>query len=104
MIDWNKVKADGVTFAFAKSSEGMGQDWSFSANWAAMKSAGVMRGAFHFGRPGKDAVDQAKSFYDVVQPTKGDLRLALDLEVTDGKKPKEVWKWGRRPSSTKSRS
>jgi lysozyme len=94
-IDWGKVKADGYTFAFTKSSEGMGTDWTFSTNWAAMKSAGLLRGAFHFGRPGKDAVKQAKWFHKIVQPASGDLLLALDLEVTDGKSPTQVWDWAK---------
>lgn len=92
-IDWSQVKGAGFTFAFAKSSEGTGHDNTFSTNWTAMKTAGLIRGAFHFGRPGKDAVKQAKYFYNLVQPTHGDLRLALDIETNDGKSPTEVWKW-----------
>jgi lysozyme len=38
-------------------------------------------------------VAQANKFCDVVRPTTGDLQMALDLEVTDGKSPSQVRAW-----------
>jgi lysozyme len=94
-IDWTQVKASGVTFAFTKASEGLGMDWTFPIEWPAIKAAGLIRGAFHFGRANKDAVAQAKYFYNLVKPASGDLHLALDLEKDDGKSPSELRAWAK---------
>ena len=34
----------------------------FAANWAGMRAAGLVRGAYHFGHPGADAGAQAHLF------------------------------------------
>jgi len=93
-IDWHAVKKSGVVFAFAKATEGVNfVDKTFAANFKAMKAAGIIRGAYHFGHPNRDAVAQARHFHKVVKPQKGDLHLMLDLEANDGKKPAEVLAW-----------
>jgi GH25 family lysozyme M1 (1,4-beta-N-acetylmuramidase) len=85
-----------MTFAFTKATDGLHTtDKTFSTNWIAMKTAGLIRGAYHFAHPRHDAVDQATRFFKVVQPTSGDLQLVLDLEVNDGKKPAAVWAWAQ---------
>src|ERR1035438_9491434 len=50
-IDWTKVKASGITFAWARASEGVGYtDPSFTINEANAQAAGVLIGAYHHGR------------------------------------------------------
>src|SRR5262249_22791906 len=57
-IDWQAVKKSGVVFAFAKATEGVDfVDKSFAANFKAMKAAGIIRGAYHFARPGRGATE-----------------------------------------------
>src|SRR5262249_17464296 len=68
-------------------------DKSFAANFKAMKAAGIIRGAYHFARPGRGATEQARHFFKVAKPEKGDLHLMLDLEANDGQKPAEVFAW-----------
>jgi lysozyme len=93
-VNWAAVKKSGKTFAFCKATEGATYtDPTFAANWAGMKAAGLVRGAYHFGRPGTDPVAQANRFCDVVKPTHGDLQMMLDLETTDGKTPAQVRSW-----------
>lgn len=93
-IDWQAVKNGGKSFAFCKATEGTTfTDPRFATNWPAMKAVGLLRGAYHFGRPGVDPVAQADYFVTAVQPTKGDLQLVLDLEATDGKTPAQVRAW-----------
>ena len=58
-----------------------------------MRSAGIIRGAYHYSRPSIDPVASANRFCDVVQPTKGDLQMTLDIETTDGKTPSQVRSW-----------
>ena len=93
-INWTSVKNSGKTFAFCKATEGTTYtDPTFATNWADMKSVGLTRGAYHFGRPGVDPVAQANYFCDAVQPTTGDLQPVLDLEQTDGLTPSQVRSW-----------
>jgi lysozyme len=101
-IDWNAVKADGVRFAFAKSTEGIsGVDNSFVVNWPRMKAAGLIRGAFHFGRPDlQKPKEQAQFFHRTVNPEKGDLPLVLDFERRKDTVPYnltkvQLWDWAK---------
>jgi GH25 family lysozyme M1 (1,4-beta-N-acetylmuramidase) len=92
--NWTSVKSSGKTFAFTKATEGTGYtNPYFATNWARIKAAGLIRGAYHFGHPSIDPVTQANFFCNVVQPTHGDLQMALDIEVTDGKSPTQVRSW-----------
>ncbi len=84
-VDWAAVKNAGCSFAFAKATEGAGiTDPFFAANWAGMKAAGLMRGAYHFYRAGEDAQQQAANFLSNVQFETGDLPPVLDIELNDG--------------------
>ncbi len=90
-ISWGKT---GKQFGFEKATEGTTYvNPYFASNWSAMKAAGIVRGAYHFGHPGSDAVAQADFFVNTVKPISGDLQLALDIEVTDGRTPAQVWSW-----------
>jgi len=64
-----------------------GQDPYFRSDWAAAKKAGLVRGAYHFGRPdlGNTPEHEADWFWSRVGPVlqPGDL-LALDLECGVG--------------------
>src|SRR5262245_61032203 len=93
-INWTSVRSSGRKFAFCKATEGLTYtDPTFATNWAAMRSAGLLRGAYHFGRPGVDAATQADRLYETVAPGSGDLPLVLDLEATDGVTPTQVRAW-----------
>jgi lysozyme len=85
-VDWARVSAAGVSFAIAKATEGEAiVDSAFEANWRGMSQAGLARGAYHFFRPTRDPLKQAKSFVKTVGQLKaGDLPPALDVEVADG--------------------
>jgi GH25 family lysozyme M1 (1,4-beta-N-acetylmuramidase) len=82
-FDW---AAAHVTFGYARISDGTGTiDDTFPENWANMKSAGVLRGAYQFFEPSENEVAQANLMVEKVgklQP--GDLPAMIDVEVTDG--------------------
>ena len=84
-IDWAKVKASGIAFAFMKATQSTDfVDPEFAANWKGAGAAGVIRGAYHYLQPEIDATAQADFFLATAgAPAAGDLPLALDLEVTD---------------------
>jgi GH25 family lysozyme M1 (1,4-beta-N-acetylmuramidase) len=95
-INWTAVKNSGRRFAFVKASEGTTyQDPWFRTNWQNMGYNRVVRGAYHFGHPGYSPFDQVNNFVSVAHPKTGDLQLTLDLEVTDGRTPAQVWLWVR---------
>jgi lysozyme len=81
-VDWPQVKAVGIQFAFAKATEGVTLlDPEFATNWAGMKAAGLLRGAYHFFEPNDDAGQQATFFLSTVQLESGDLPPVLDVET-----------------------
>ncbi len=82
-IDWTQAKAAGISFGFAKATEGTSfVDPTFATNWAAMKAAGVVRGAYHFFDAGVDPTQQAMHFLSVVTLEAGDLPPVLDFEAS----------------------
>ena len=84
-IDWYAVKDDGVAFAFIKATEGGDlTDPTFARNWRNAKRAGVVRGAYHFYRPGTDPARQARHFLRTVRLGPNDLPPVLDVEVHGG--------------------
>ena len=75
------VFASVVTFAFAKATDGtQSVDPQFSANWAGMKAAGVLRGAYVFYEVGQDPGQQAQDFISTVAMAPGDLPPVIDIE------------------------
>ncbi len=92
-VDWNAVRGAGVTFAFAKATEGVTTvDATFSTNWPAIGAAGLLRGAYHFFHPEEDAASQAQHFLSVVGTLSAhDLPPVLDVEVTNGVSTSVLW-------------
>lgn len=84
-IDWSAAKASGLAFAVASVGDGSYQDPTFATNWAGMKSAGLIRGAYQFFEPGEDPGMQADIIIGKVGKLgDGDLPCTLDVEVTGG--------------------
>ena len=83
-IPWNKVKSAGMSFAFCKATEGTTfVDSSFATNWAGMKSAGLVRGAYHFFHADLDPTTQANFFLSTVGAVGPGDMLVLDMETTN---------------------
>lgn len=83
-VDWAAVKASGRAFGIAKATEGATfADSEFATNWPAMKSAGIVRSAYHFFHCSSDPATQATFFLGVVGALEpGDLPPSLDFEDT----------------------
>lgn len=80
-IDWNRVRAAGIQFAYLKVSEGGDHvDNRFYENWEAAKRAGVPRGAYHFIYWCRTAAEQAIWFSKAVPQDADQLPPVLDLE------------------------
>lgn len=91
VIDWAAVAASGKAgFAFCKASEGPNPagEWYtdpfFADNWRGIREAGMVRGAYHFGRPSMGHPEDEAAYFlrrvdDAGGLLPGDL-LALDME------------------------
>lgn len=82
-----------IQFAYAKATEGTSfRDPAFAVNWAAMRSLGIVRGAYHFLHASIDGKAQAAYFLADARPGPGDL-LAVDVEQAglDGLSPADLW-------------
>src|SRR6478736_58670 len=90
VVDWDKVVASGIAFAFVKATEGTTLvDRAFASHWTEAKAANVLRGAYHFFRPKVDAVAQARLFLaQLADP--GELPPVLDVEVVNGVAPAQI--------------
>jgi GH25 family lysozyme M1 (1,4-beta-N-acetylmuramidase) len=73
-IDWVGVRNSGVTFAWAKATEGVGyQDADFLINATNAQAAGVLLGAYHYARYDLNlglsgATNEANWFWSVAGP------------------------------------
>jgi GH25 family lysozyme M1 (1,4-beta-N-acetylmuramidase) len=91
-IDWRAVRAAGVRFAYVRVSDGLTHiDSEFDRNWAEARAHGVLRGAYQFFRPGRDAAAQADLLLERMGPLgPGDLPPVLDVETADGVSPEAL--------------
>jgi lysozyme len=88
-VDWTKVKAAGIDFAFARISDGTANpDDQFTANWKGMKAAGVVRGAYQYWEAGVDPTAQANLVASSLKTAggleAGDLPVVMDIETAGG--------------------
>lgn len=84
-IDWRAVARAGKVFAIVRVGDGLYEDPRFDENWAGARAAGLIRGAYQYFRPGRDANAQADIMIrrmGTLGP--GDLPPVLDVEATDG--------------------
>nr|QNJ46218.1 GH25 muramidase [Clavicipitaceae sp.] len=85
-INWGAVKAAGVKFTYIKATESTNYiDPSFNANYVGATNTGLIRGAYHFARPGDSSgAAQANYFVSHGGGWSADGRTlpgALDLEA-----------------------
>src|SRR5919197_193249 len=101
-VDWSKVAANGIRFAFLKASQGTTySDPTYATNRSAARAAGVRVGAYHFAVPGgstragitANATAQADYFIAATRPAETDLRPVLDIERTGGLAPAQLVRW-----------
>jgi len=110
-VTWPAVHKDGIAFAYAKATGGIRfVDPDFEKNWAGMRHAGIVRGAYHYFYADEDPEAQAEHFVNTVRSlSAGDLPPVVDVGQRSDIPPKELvgrlrrWikvverKLGRRP-------
>lgn len=81
-IDWARVAADDISFAYIKATEGRDHlDRRFVENWEGAQAAGIERGAYHFFTLCSPGRAQAEHFLEVVPDDEAALPPAVDLEL-----------------------
>ncbi|MFO0627876.1 MAG: glycoside hydrolase family 25 protein [Polyangiales bacterium] len=81
VVDCSAVRASGRRFAIARVGLGSRADTTFARNWAGMRAAGLLRGAYLYVLPEQDPVAQATLLVRAVgRLGPGDLPPALDVE------------------------
>ncbi len=85
-IDWDKVAADGVEYAFVRVSDGLSHfDPRFAENWAEARAAGIHTGVYQFFRPNLSAKAQADLLIENMgELGPDDLPPVIDVEATGG--------------------
>ena len=88
-MNFEKAKAAGAKFVFIKVSERGGMDEDFFYNWKTAKTAGILRGGYHFLRWDISGLLQARIFCDLLKDDPGELPPVCDFEAPpkDGKFP-----------------
>ncbi|MEO7093191.1 MAG: GH25 family lysozyme [Polyangiales bacterium] len=91
-IDWTKVKADGVEYAFVRVSDGLATiDNKFDLNWSQTRAKGILHGAYQFFRPAQDPIAQADLLLSKIgTPMADDLPPVIDVEADGGLTPAQV--------------
>lgn len=96
-INWTQVRGDGQSFAFVKATEG--SDFvnpHYAEDVRQASASGLKVGAYHYGLPSDDPVRQARHFAGKVnQLPANSLPPVLDLEVAEGKSPRQLIEWTR---------
>jgi GH25 family lysozyme M1 (1,4-beta-N-acetylmuramidase) len=80
-IDWDRVAASNVYFAFIRTSDGMENDKYFQANWTKAHDTSLRCGAYHFWRPQFSGKKQAEVLIRQLGfLRRGDLPPVVDIE------------------------
>lgn len=82
-VDWKRVKAAGIDFAFLRSSVGdYYTDETFDYNMTEAQRAGIKVGVYHYCRANsaESARAEAKYFLDIIKPYKPDFPIVVDIE------------------------
>ena len=81
--DFQRLKEQGVEFAYIKATEGSSHvDESFAEKWAEVLAAGIPAGAYHYFSYGSSGATQAENFIATIGDLSGRLIPAVDMELT----------------------
>jgi len=83
-LDFAKAMSAGVNFVFIRCSYGNNPDTKFIKNWVTAKTAGIIRGAYHFVLPLDNYKMQIMQLVNALKSDPGELPVALDLEDFQG--------------------
>lgn len=86
-IDWEKMSAQGVRFAYIKATEGSSYtDEFYIRNLQGAQAAGIAAGAYHFFSFDSPGSGQAAHFIETIGDTATDLIPVIDAEYYGNKR------------------
>lgn len=86
-IEWQKIKEQGISFAYIKATEGSSSvDEFYSENIDGAGRAGIRAGAYHFFSFDSPGRQQAEHFIDKIGSQDGMLIPAVDVEYYGDKR------------------
>jgi GH25 family lysozyme M1 (1,4-beta-N-acetylmuramidase) len=99
-ISWSQVRGAGQSFVYIKATEGVSYtNPYYAANNSGARTAGLLRGAYHFARPDSsagDAVAEARYFVSVTGTSlAGQLPPTLDIEASGGLSASALVAWAK---------
>lgn len=81
--NWGSVN-NQIGFCIIKATEGSNyKDPMFNSNWKSSKKNNVVRGAYHFFKPGVSGDKQFENFKNTVKLVNGDFPPVLDVELKE---------------------
>jgi lysozyme len=91
-VDWKSVRANkSVQYVIVRATMGTDRvDYRFSAHWKELIKLGLVRGAYHYYRPGENLEQQFENYRKSVDLRKGDMRPILDIENSGDLTQKEI--------------
>lgn len=79
-VDWDKIKSQGISFAFIKATEGSeSKDSYFSNNFEKLKSMDMLLGCYHFFSFESSGEMQAENFIEAVGNIENDDTILLPI-------------------------
>ena len=79
--DWSEIKSADISFVILKATDGMDYlDPTFTDRFKALKTAGLIRGAYHFYETNDSPLVQANLFIKNAPLKAGDLPPIVDIE------------------------
>ena len=97
-VDWDKIKNQGISFAFIKATEGSNsKDSCFDKNYEKLKTMDMLLGCYHFFSFESSGEEQAKNYIEAVGNIENDDSIMLpiiDVEFYDyykKAKPSKTW-------------
>lgn len=92
-VDFARVAAAGKGFVFLRLASGENVDTKFASNWAALRTHGLVRGAYQYFWPARDVDLQIDTVIRTLREAGfggDDLPPVLDIETLDGLPPATV--------------
>ena len=84
MVDFAKMRAEGIQFVIIRAGQGTVQDPDFVANYAAAKAAGLARGVYHFFDSRATPLAQALMTAAIIGTDYPEVGVWADLEENYG--------------------
>lgn len=83
-VNWKSVRAnENIKYVIVRATMGNdGMDERFAENWEELNKLNIVRGAYHYFRPGENLDAQFKNFKRKIIFKPGDIRPIFDIETS----------------------